>query len=475
VGTGDDLSTTDKVSFVYILSATLTVLTNGDGTVTPNDNNALLQIGASYSLKAEAAKGFGFVNWTDGGDDVLTNGVTLKFIMASNLTIIANFKDITPPTLKIVAPTVNEKWTNSLFTVTGTASDNVGVVDVYYSFNDSDWAPANTANDWSNWTEQVTLTPGTNTIAAYAMDAAGNLSTTDTVKFISPANPPAGMALIPAGSFTMGDTLDGEADAIPTNVFVSGFYMDTNLVSYIQWVVVYAYATSHGYGFDNAGSGKGPNYPVETLDWYDCVKWCNARSQQAGLTPVYYTDAGLTQVYTNGDVDITNANVNWTANGYRLPTEAEWEKAARGGLRGQRFPWGDTISESQANYLGCTNCDNYDLGPSGLNPIGLIGGSPDTSPVGSFAPNRYRLFDMAGNADEWCWDWYAPTPYPTGSPYLGGANPTGPTSGTYRVLRGGDWGVSAQLERCANREYFSADLLNSANYDFYGFRCVKGH
>ena len=110
------------------------------------------------------------------------------------------------------------------------------------------------------------------------------------------------MALIPAGPFTMGDTLDGESDAIPTNVYVSAFYMDMNLVSFSQWQSVYNWATNNGYSFDNAGSAKAANHPVQTVDWYDCVKWCNARSQQAGLTPVYYTDAGLTQVYTNGDM-----------------------------------------------------------------------------------------------------------------------------------------------------------------------------
>jgi formylglycine-generating enzyme len=182
------------------------------------------------------------------------------------------------------------------------------------------------------------------------------------------------MALIPAGSFTMGDTLDGETDAIPATVYVSAFYMDTNLVSSNQWQSVYTYATNQGYAFVNAGSGKAANHPVETVDWYDCVKWCNARSQQAGLTPVYYTDAGLTQLFTSGD-NGTTVYANWGANGYRLPTEAEWEKAARGGLSGQRFPWGDLISETNANYYpGSTN--SYDLGGTQIYGTGA---SPWTS------------------------------------------------------------------------------------------------
>ena len=131
------------------------------------------------------------------------------------------------------------------------------------------------------------------------------------------------------------------------------------------------------------------------------MKWCNARSQQAGKTPVYYTDAGFTQVYTNGQITVY---ANWEAVGYRLPTEAEWEKAARGGLSGQRFPWGNAISQNLANYKGNTSLSGgYDLGPNGYNSIGSTGGtSPATSPVGSFAPNGYGLYDMAGNVYEWC-------------------------------------------------------------------------
>ena len=281
-----------------------------------------------------------------------------------------------------------------------------------------------------------------------------------------------GMALIPAGSFTMGDTLDGESDAIPTNVMVSAFYMDTNLVSYSQWQAVYSYATNNGYSFVNAGSGEAANYPVQTVNWYDVVKWSNARSQRAGLTPVYYTDAGMTQIYTNGETDAIYPN--WVATGYRLPTEAEWEKAARGGLSGQRFPWGNTISESQANYYGNTNYFSYDLGPNYFNTNFVTGFYPYTSPVGYFAPNGYGLYDMAGNVYEWCWDWYAAPPYTAGSAYLGGTNPTGAGPGSgFRVLRGGSWFndyYSAYYARCAFR---GDNFPDDVNY-ITGFRCVRG-
>ena len=235
--------------------------------------------------------------------------------------------------------------------------------------------------------------------------------------------------------------------------------MDTNVVSYAAWKSVYAYATSHGYGFSQAVAGKANDHPVYWVDWYDAVKWCNARSQQAGMTVVYYTDAALTQVYTSGEPGTVYAN--WSAGGYRLPTEAEWEYAARGGLVGQRFPWGMTISERQANYNGDTGSYSYDLGPNGYNSKFARGDEPFTSPVGSFAPNGYGLYDMAGNVFQWCWDWY-------GTPYSGGTNPRGVVSGSDRVLRGGSWSYFAVGCRSAYRlgDYPSHD------YGDIGFRAV---
>ncbi len=311
----------------------------------------------------------------------------------------------------------------------------------------------------TNWVFAIDAAP-----ASYGSHTAVTVTNASTAGFfrliLVPAVTADGMALIPAGVFTMGDTLDGESDAVPISVTVSAFYMDTNLVSYSQWQSVYSWATSHGYGFVNAGAGKAANHPVQKVDWWDVVTWSNARSQQAGLTPIYYTDAGLTQVYKTGEVA---PYVNWAANGYRLPTEAEWEKAARGGLSGQRFPWGNTISESQANYYGCTTCSSYDLGPEGYNATFDDGVFPYTSPVGSFAANGYGLYDMAGNVFEWCWDWY-------GAPYAGGSDPRGPASGSYRVLRGGVWGSRALDARCADRNDVSPNVADVG----VGFRCVWG-
>ena len=282
---------------------------------------------------------------------------------------------------------------------------------------------------------------------------------------------PSNMALIPAGSFTMGncmDSSDGYPDELPLHtVYVSAFYMDQYDVTKALWDDVCNWATNHGYSFDYGADGKATNHPVQMVNWYDAVKWCNARSEKEGRRPAYYANAAQTVVYRSGEIDLGSSWVNWT-NGFRLPTEAEWEKAARGGASGQGFPWGNTISWSQANYLADLVSDGgfyaYDVNPtSGFDPAFDDGTNPYTSPVDYFAPNGCGLYDMAGNVNQWCWDWYGS--YSSGSQ----SDPRGPTSGQFRMNRGGSWISGADFCRAAGGRGYS---YPSGSYYSLGFRSV---
>ena len=277
-----------------------------------------------------------------------------------------------------------------------------------------------------------------------------------------PAAALSGFAFIPAGKFTMGDSLDGDPEAAfwtpPHKVNVSAFYMGQKEVTKAEWDTVRTWAASNGYPDLAVGACKAAEHPVTDISWWDVIKWCNARSEKEELTPCYTVSGSVMKTGT------AVPTVNWAANGYRLPTEAEWEKAARGGLRGERFPWGDTISHTQANFRN-DGGETYQTGTTGYHPTYGTGSRPYTASVGSFTANGYGLQDMAGNVSEWCWDWFGT--------YTSGAqtDPRGASSGSVRVLRGGYWAVSARGCRVAYRYYYGAGP--SLTGDYIGFRIAR--
>ena len=283
------------------------------------------------------------------------------------------------------------------------------------------------------------------------------------------------MVLIPAGEFVMGATTnmghESYADDVPQHtVYISAFYMDKYEVTSNLWREVFTWATNKGYSFGTVGIGKASDHPVHSVDWYDAIAWCNARSQRDGFTPCYTNADG--SVYTNStSTSILAGGCNWSADGYRLPTEAEWEKAARGGEANRRFPWNDanSIQHVRANYYSDYSFFSYDTNPTiGYHPNYNFGSAPNSSPVGSFSPNGYGLYDMAGNVSEWCWDKYS-SGYYSSSP---SSDPQGPAlvSVDFRVLRGGSWNSYAPLTMVANR-YSNYPYIEDAEF---GFRCVRG-
>lgn len=166
-----------------------------------------------------------------------------------------------------------------------------------------------------------------------------------------------------------------------------------------------------------------PEQPVVGVTWYDAVAFARWLSEVTGEP-------------------------------YRLPTEAEWEAAARGGLIGQPYPWGAEPPGDGGRYRA-----NYNPKPFAAD------GFPYTAPVGSFPPNGYGLYDMAGNVAEWCQDWYRPEAYTSRV----GVNPTGPATGVTKVVRGGSWYSSARELRCAARRSWPPHSADG----FIGFRLVR--
>jgi len=238
---------------------------------------------------------------------------------------------------------------------------------------------------------------------------------------------PEGMVFVESGTFLMGDHYnEGYEPELPThNVTVSSFYIGQHEVTQGEYHAIMGNNPAHNWGV-------GSNYPVYFVTWYDAVEYCNTRSTAEGLTPCY-----------SGTGD--NITCDWNTDGYRLPTEAEWEYAARGGQS----------STGDWHYSGSNDC--------GTVAWYWENSHESTYPVGTKAPNDLNIYDMTGNVREWCWDWH--------DDYNSTAqtNPHGAATGSVRVLRGGSWYDLASNCRVAGRSGYNPLV---GNYSM-GIRVVR--
>ncbi len=230
------------------------------------------------------------------------------------------------------------------------------------------------------------------------------------------------MVYVEGGAFQMGSDTGGDDEKPVHSVTVSSFYMGKYPVTQKEWQAVMG---------SNPSRFTGDKSPVESITWYQAVEFCNKLSQKEGLTPAY-------------TINGTNVSCNWNADGYRLPTEAEWEFAARGGKLSKGY-----------SYSGSNNLDEVGWYDSNS--------SRQTKDVGTKRANELGIYDMSGIVWEWCWDWYGD--------YSSSAetNPRGATSGSCRVVRGGCWGGYDYGCQVARRGYVDPD----DSYDIFGFRLSR--
>ncbi|MDR0322402.1 MAG: formylglycine-generating enzyme family protein [Treponema sp.] len=251
---------------------------------------------------------------------------------------------------------------------------------------------------------------------------------------------PGNMVLINGGTFLIGspENEPERSNELQRQVTVNSFYMGKYEVTQKEYHKIMG--TDLGSIGKLSPHFKGDNLPVEMVTWYDAIEYCNRRSQKEGLTPAYTV---------NGE------NVTWNrdANGYRLPTEAEWEYACRAGTT-TPFSTGNNITTDQANYNG-----DY---PYNDNAKGEY--RERTTPVGSFEPNAWGLYDMHGNVDEWCWDLWGYDPRLAEI-----VDPMSPVLSTLRVTRGGSWASDGHGLRSAYRTF--CPPLGMTNC--LGFRLVR--
>ena len=268
---------------------------------------------------------------------------------------------------------------------------------------------------------------------------------------------PTGMVLVQGGTFQMGDVMGDNEETNETvhTVTVSNFLLAKNELTFDEYDA-FCKATGRTLPADE-GWGRGKR-PVINVDWYDAIEYCNWRSTQEGLQAVYSINKNSKDSNNSNTSDTKKwlVTTSRSANGYRLPTEAEWEYAARAGGKKVRFGNGKDIADPKEI--------NFDASSGGKKAYSVVGEyRQKTLPVGSFSPNTLDLFDMSGNVWEWCGDWYGTYPSSASN------DPQGATGGSRRVIRGGSWYLDPAGVRVAYCVIFTPDDRD----DDLGFRLAR--
>lgn len=378
-------------------------------------------------------------------EDTMQQRFLLVFLVLAALAFLVSCKEKpTDPVVQTVAtpvftPSAGTYSTEQSVSITCATSDAT----ICYTTDGS--IPTTSSTEYSG---PINIS-ATTTLKAQAYLASWNNSPIATAVYTIGTSP-GHMVYVPGGTFNMGDTRgDGYEDELPTHtVTLNSFYIGKYELTQGEYSQYMQPSDSWSSNY-----GLGDDYPVYYVSWYAILKYCNLRSLAEGLTPVYTISNstnpaiwGIVPTEYNAAWDA--AICNWNANGYRLPTEAEWEYAARGATNNPDYLYsGSNDINAVAWYYG-----NYS--PSGCKPIGTK------------APNGIGTYDMSGNLWECCWDWHSSSYY-SSSP---SNNPKGPASGSNRLMRGGAYGDPASRCRVS---YRSSNVFPYYSDYGHGFRLCR--